>query len=72
MFPAPAEAVPCAGNEAGEAAAEVQLPSLAVMSGPAPGQVTLRHHGLPAATVAVYEMDVELLFSAQPFGQVPC
>ena len=30
----------------------------------------LRHHGLSAATVAVYEMDVELLFSAQPFGQV--
>lgn len=30
----------------------------------------LRHAGLACATLAAYEMDVELLFSAQPFGQV--
>lgn len=28
----------------------------------------LRHAGLACATLAAYEMDVELLFSAQPFG----
>lgn len=59
-----------AGAEHEDASAAEELPSLAIASGPGAGQVTLRHHGIAAATLAAYEMDVELLFSAQPFGQV--
>ncbi len=48
--------------------ADEDLPSLAIAAGPGPGQVMLRHAGLACATLAAYEMDVELLFSAQPFS----
>mmetsp|Transcript_17791 Transcript_17791/g.53615 ORF Transcript_17791/g.53615 Transcript_17791/m.53615 type:complete len:2186 (+) Transcript_17791:298-6855(+) len=48
--------------------------SLSIEAGPSAGQVTLTHHGQPGkrrkVSLAAYEIDVELLFSSSPFGNL--